>query len=336
MEFGLWFEPEMVNPDSDLARAHPDWLLRAGDRLPVPARHQQVLNLALPEVSAYLLERIDSLVAEYDIAYLKWDHNRDLVDAGSRRTGRAAVHDTTIALYALLAELKRRHPGLEIESCASGGARVDLGILEHTDRIWTSDNIDPLERLDIQRYTGVLVPPELMGAHISGPRSHSTHRRLELDLRAGVAFFGHLGIEWDIAKVDEKERRRLAEWVAAHKSRRDLLHRGVVVHADVADPSIDLRGVVAADGSRALFALTQVTTSQSSPAGRFTVPGLTPDRRYRVTLPEPIPALRGPGHAPLGWVAEPPVLSGRVLGTVGLERPVLYPAQLVLIELTAV
>jgi alpha-galactosidase len=336
MQFGLWFEPEMVNPDSDLARRHPEWILAAGDRMPVPGRHQQVLNLSLPAVTDYLLERIDALVTEYAIAYLKWDHNRDLVDPGDRSTGRAAVHDSTIALYGLLAELKRRHPGLEIESCASGGARVDLGILEHADRVWTSDNIDPIERLGIQRWTGIVVPPELMGAHISGPVSHSTRRTLGLDLRAGVALFAHLGIEWDIAALRDADRTRLRAWVDAHRRWRPLLHSGVVVSADVQDPSIDVRGVVAEDRSAALFALTQVTTSESSPAGRFTLPGLDPERRYRVVLPEPIPALHGPGQSPLAWAAEPLVHHGVALGTVGLQRPVLYPEQLILLELTAV
>jgi alpha-galactosidase len=336
MEFGLWFEPEMVNPDSDLARGHPDWLLAVDDRMPVPSRQQQVLNLALPEVSAYLLERLDFLIGQFGVAYVKWDHNRDLVDPGDSRTGRASVHATTVALYALLAELKRRHPALEIESCASGGARVDLGILQHTDRIWTSDCIDPLERLDIQRYTGIVVPPELMGAHISGPVSHSTHRDLSLDLRAGVAFFGHLGIEWDLVAAEKAELEQLRRWVTAHKERRRLLHTGRTVHADAPDAGVDLRGVVAQDGSAALFALTQITTSQSSPSGRLTLPGLDPELRYRVTLPEPIRSVVGPGESHVQWAEAPTVQSGRVLGIVGLQRPVLFPQQLLLIELTAV
>jgi alpha-galactosidase len=335
MEFGLWFEPEMVNLDSDLARRHPDWMLAAGNRTPVSGRHQQVLNLSIPEVATYLLERLDSLITECGIAYVKWDHNRELVDAGDQRTGRPAVHDTTAALYRLLAELKRRHPGLEIESCASGGARVDLGILEHTDRIWTSDCIDPIERLDIQRYTGIVVPPELMGEHISGPVSHSTRRTLPLELRAGVALFGHLGIEWNITELDDAELDRLRGWVGAHKERRELLHHGTTIHADSADPAFDLRGVVSTDRSRALFALTQVTTSRHSPAGRFSIPGLDPAQRYRVALAEPTPALDGPGQSALRWAEEPPVLTGLALGTVGLQRPVLYPEQLVLLEVTS-
>ncbi len=121
MEFGLWVEPEMVNLDSDLARAHPDWILRGREELPVPARQQYVLDLANPEAWQYVHDRLDALLAEYDIAYLKWDHNRDLVEAGDAATGRPRVHANVLALYRLFDELKRRHPGLEIESCASGG-----------------------------------------------------------------------------------------------------------------------------------------------------------------------------------------------------------------------
>jgi alpha-galactosidase len=149
MQFGLWFEPEMVNPDSDLYRAHPEWVLGAA-RLPPSWRHQQVLNLAHPDAYAYILERLDALLTEYDIAYLKWDHNRDVVDA--------PVHAQTLAVYRLLDELRARHPGVEIESCSSGGARVDLGILARIDRVWGSDSNDALERQHIQRWTALLLP----------------------------------------------------------------------------------------------------------------------------------------------------------------------------------
>jgi alpha-galactosidase len=149
MQFGLWVEPEMVNPDSDLYRAHPEWVLGAA-RLPPSWRHQQVLNLAHPDAYAYILERLDALLTEYDIAYLKWDHNRDVVDA--------PVHAQTLAVYRLLDELRARHPGVEIESCSSGGARVDLGILARTDRVWGSDSNDALERQHIQRWTALLLP----------------------------------------------------------------------------------------------------------------------------------------------------------------------------------
>lgn len=334
MEFGLWVEPEMVNLDSDLAREHPDWILRGRDELPVPARQQYVLDLAHPDAWQYLLDRLDALLAEYDIAYLKWDHNRDLLEAGAADTGRARVHENVAALYRLLAALKRRHPGLEIESCASGGARVDLGILEHTDRIWTSDTLDPIERLQIQKYTGLLVPTEIMGAHLTSPQVHSTHRRVTLDLSAGVALFGHFGIEWNLTKLDDPGLDRVARWVARHKAHRDLIHTGVMVHGDTPDAATDVRGVVARDATSALFTFTQVSTSVTYPPGRFTLPGLAPDRRYTVRIVAGSVA-DGPGQSALPWAEQPITLTGRQLGTVGLQAPVLYPAQLVLLELTA-
>ena len=139
MQFGLWFEPEMANADSDLVRAHPDWLLvdPGPGRRPADQRNQQVLDLARPEVFDYLLERMSSLVGEYDIDYIKWDHNLDLAEPV--HDGSAGTHAQTLAVYRLLDTLRARHPGLEIESCSSGGARVDPGILECADRIWGSD-----------------------------------------------------------------------------------------------------------------------------------------------------------------------------------------------------
>ncbi|KZE92026.1 Alpha-galactosidase [Agromyces sp. NDB4Y10] len=333
MEFGLWVEPEMVNLDSELARNHPDWILRGRDDLPVPARQQYVVDLANPDAWQYLLARLDALLAEYDIAYLKWDHNRDLLEAGSAHTGRARVHENVQALYRLLAELKRRHPGLEIESCASGGARVDLGILEHTDRIWTSDTLDPIERLQIQRYTGILVPTEMMGAHLTSPEVHTTGRTVQLDTSAGVALFGHFGVEWDLTTLDDAGLARVREWVDLHKRHRALIHTGTLVHGDTRDDTTDVRGVVAGDAASALFTFTQVTTSVTHPPGRFTLPGLDPDRRYAVR----IAAGRldhGPGQSTLPWAEQPIVLTGRQLGTAGLQAPVLFPGQLVLLELT--
>ncbi|MDN3482002.1 alpha-galactosidase [Arthrobacter sp. APC 3897] len=336
MQFGLWVEPEMVNPDSDLAREHPDWILGAGPHLPVSARQQQVLDLSNPSAWQHILEQLDAILTEYDIAYLKWDHNRDLLEAFSPATGRPAVHENVAALYRLLDELKARHPGVEIESCASGGARVDLGILEHTDRIWTSDCIDPLERLTIQKYTNLLVPYELMGAHISGPQSHSTGRRHDLALRAGVALPGHFGIEWDLTVLNPEELDEVAAWVETHKNHRDLLHTGRAVFADLADDTADVRGVIAADGSSALFTYTQVAASASYPAAPVTFPGLDENRRYRVRLTAPTAELAGPGQSPLAWTLQPIILTGRMLRSQGLQSPVLFPEQLLLIEFTAV
>ncbi len=212
MQLGLWVEPEMANLDSDLIREHPSWLLDVAfendsveGRSAPEWRGQHVLDVAQPEVSAYLLERLDALVTEYAIDFLKWDHNRDLHAAQHLdRTGTSGVrrvpgvHPQTAAVYALLDELRRRHPGLEIESCSSGGARVDLGVLARTDRVWASDTNDAIERQQIQFWTANLLPPELVGSHVGGPQSHTTDRVLDLPFRLATSLFGHAGIEWDL------------------------------------------------------------------------------------------------------------------------------------------
>ncbi|MBF4463109.1 MULTISPECIES: alpha-galactosidase [unclassified Rathayibacter] len=331
LQFGLWVEPEMVSLDSRLAREHPEWILGPAGHLPLPGRQQQVLDLSQQGAYDHVRDALDALLVEYPISYLKWDHNRDLLEAVSPATGRAAVHENVRALYRLLDELRARHPGLEIESCASGGARVDLGILARTDRIWTSDCIDPFERQTIQPYTQVVVPPELMGQHIGGPWSHSTKRVHSLAFRAGTALTGHLGIEWDVSLLDRAAEEELAAWVAFHREHRALLHSGVVVRADLADDAASLSGVVAVDRSSALFVYAQLRTGESYPPGRVTFPGLDPHRAYSVRLAPISSPLGGPGQSPLGWAVDGTVLSGHVLATVGVQAPVLDPEQLVVL-----
>ncbi|MGY0488517.1 alpha-galactosidase [Streptomyces sp. WG-D5] len=336
MEFGLWVEPEMVNPDSDLARAHPDWLLATGGRRPLTSRHQQVLDLAEPGAYAYILERLDALLTEYDIAYLKWDHNRDLIDAGHGPQGTPGVHAQTRAVYRLLDELRARHPRMEIESCSSGGLRVDLGILERTDRVWASDCIDPLERQQIQRWTAQLLPPELVGSHVGAPRSHTTGRTHDLAFRAGTALFASFGIEWDLTSATPAERAELARWVALYKEIRPLLHSGTTVRADSYDPALAVHGVVAPDRGDALFALVQLEAPLTSVPGTVRLPGLDPDRAYRVSVQAPgdAPRLRQTERTP--WTDAPLVLSGAALARVGVRAPALYPEQLLLVRVRAV
>ncbi|MBC9004917.1 alpha-galactosidase [Micromonospora aurantiaca (nom. illeg.)] len=338
MQFGLWVEPEMVNPDSDLFRAHPDWVLQAPGRLPPPWRHQQVLDLAHPDAYAYLLERLDAVLSEHDgLAYLKWDHNRDLTEAG--HAGRPGVHAQTLAVYRLLDELRARHPDVEIESCSSGGARVDLEILRRTDRVWASDCNDALERLSIQRWTGLLLPPELIGTHIGPERSHTTHRVHDLSFRAVTALFGHHGIEWDITAIDAVERAELAAWVALHKRLRPLLHTGRVVRVDHPDPAVQAHGVVAHDRNHAVYAVSRVATSAAQVPGAVRLPGLDPQRRYRVRPPAGVPEPALLELSPPGWLAWPGdgiTVSGSVLGTVGVQLPALHPEQALLLEVTVV
>lgn len=335
LQFGLWFEPEMVNPDSDLAREHPDWILATGNRMPPTARHQQGLNLGIPEAWNYLLERIDSILTEYDISYIKWDHNRDFVDGGNQQTGTAGIHEQTLGVYRLLDELKRRHPGVEIESCSSGGARVDLAILERTDRVWGSDSNDALERQKIQRYTQLLLPPELIGCHVGPPKAHTTGRTQSLAFRATTALFGHFGIEWDISLASPEEREELAGWVALHKALRPLLHTGRVVRADRGSDDFLLHGVVAQDGSHAVFSAVQVAQSITSDLGRVRLPGLDKDRTYRVSklaTPGPQPRHSAPWWQDGGTVQ----LNGAALAAVGVQVPAQWPETAVLLEVQAI
>jgi alpha-galactosidase len=333
MEFGLWVEPEMVNLDSDLFRAHPDWVLAPPGRLPPPWRHQQVLDLANPDCFAYLLERLDALLAGHDIAFLKWDHNRDLIDAG--HAGRPGVHAQTLAVYRLLDELRARHPGVEIESCASGGGRVDLGILGRTDRVWASDTNDALERQHIQRWTQLLVPPELVGSHVGPPRAHTTGRTHDLGFRVATALFGHFGIEWDVTAAPDEARRDLAEAIALYRRLRPLLHGGEVVRADHPDPAAYLHGVVGSDRAEAVYAYVQLAAAATETPGAARLPGLDPARRYRVV---PLRVAGGPRTTqvagPAWYEAGGVVLTGRALAEAGLQLPVLAPEQALLLHLT--
>jgi alpha-galactosidase len=300
MQFGLWFEPEMVNLDSDVARAHPDWVMATGGRTPVPARNQQVINLGIPECYAYIRDAIFAMLAEYDIGYIKWDHNRDLIDAGTQPSGRPGVHAQTLAVYRLIDEIKAAHPGLEIESCSSGGARVDLGILERTDRVWVSDCIDPHERQQMLRWTTQLIPPELMGSHIASQTSHTTGRTHELTFRAATAIFGHLGIEWDLRSASRADLAELAQWIAFYKEHRGLLLGGDLVRLDFPDGSLVAGGVVAHDKSRAIYSFALTDTHTTGTLGRLRLPGLDPAVRYRVS---PVLVGRPPFgvHPPRWW-----------------------------------
>ena len=216
MEFGLWVEPEMVNPNSDLYRAHPDWALHLPDLAQPTARNQLVLNMALAEVRDYLFGALDALLREVPIAYLKWDHNRDLAPAG----GAAQVAGS----YDLLARLHAAHPAVEIEGCAGGGGRSDAGLARYVHRFWTSDNIDAVSRAGMQRGFLAFLPPELMGSHVGASPAHATGRSQVLGFRAAVAMPGHFGVELDPRRLDERDRAALADWIGFYKQWRHVLH----------------------------------------------------------------------------------------------------------------
>jgi len=247
------------------------------------------------------------------------------------------VHDQTLAVYALMDRLKKSNPGLEIESCSSGGARVDLGVLRHTDRFWTSDCNDALERQHIQRWTQLLIPPELLGTHVGPPTAHTTGRTQDLAFRADTAFFGHFGIEWDIDAAGEADQASLTQLIADHKRLRSLLHTGTVVNADHPDPAATVHGVVATDRSAAVFCYAQLTMSLPEIPAPAMLVGLDPDRTYRVVPLMPVGPSALVERVPPPWLSAGEVtLTGRMLSTVGLPMPVLRPEQALLLEVSAV
>lgn len=335
MEFGIWVEPEMVNPDSDLYRAHPDWVLAAPGYEPVTGRHQLVVDLARPDAFDHVLGQLDALLRDHDIAFVKWDMNRDHVQA-TGADGAAGTHAQTLAVYRLLDELRARHPSVEVESCSSGGGRIDFEMLRRTERVWTSDCNDALERQTIQRGASMLVPPELMGAHIGPPRAHTTGRTHRLSFRAVTALTGHLGIEWNLLELDADELDRLRGWVALHRRHRPLLHGGDVVRFDPDDPdspSSFAGGVYAADRSEALVVVAQLRTAMSLQPDPLRLPGLDPDARYRVTLAAPAGGVHGPARHQPEWTRTGLVVSGRQLAAHGLQLPALHPETAVVVHL---
>jgi alpha-galactosidase len=266
------------------------------------------------------------VLSAYEIDYVKWDHNRDLLDAGSAPpSGRAAAHEPTLAYYALLDELRTRHPGVAWESCASGGGRIDLGVVERVQRFWTSDLTDALARQRIQRWTAQLIAPEYLGAHVSAPVSHQTGRSFSLDFRAATAFFGAFGVEWDLTTATETELERLRGWIELHKHWRPTMHGGVVVRCDGLPDDALAHGVIAQDRRRALFAYVQLDLPTRTRPVQLRIPGLDPAVRYRLSYVDPT------GEKP--WHGVP--VSGAALAQVGVSLPIPAPLTVTLLQLVA-
>ena len=325
MEFGLWFEPEMVNPDSDLFRKHPDWVLHCEGVDQVPFRNQLALDLTRHEVSAYLFSRIDALLSEYQISYIKWDMNRDLHHPGSQ--GRAVAGAQTHAVYALMQKVRDAHPHVEIESCSSGGGRADYGVLARTDRIWTSDSNDALDRQLIQRGASHFFPVEVLGSHV-GPRTcHITGRKLSMELRVATALFGHMGVELNLLKAPDYELETLADGIALYKALRQRLHSGSFFRLDT-PAHTNAVSVVAEDQSSALLSWCQLTGHRETEPGRIRFVGLDPAACYRLRIIWPAPA-KTPTTPSIIDVADlngaGTVYSGEALMTIGLQAPVLLP-----------
>jgi len=316
MRFGLWVEPEMVNADSNLARAHPDWILGPADQ--TTGRNQLVLDMGRAEVRAHLFGMLDALLTAHRIDCLKWDHNRLLpvVDAAQ-----------TEGVYALLDRLRAAHPGVEIESCAAGGGRIDAGILARTHRVWLSDCVDPVERLRIQADAALLLPGAIVGSHVGAAKAHTTGRVQPIGFRARVAALRHFGFEMDLRALTEAEAAVLAGVTRWWKANRDWLMRADILRLDSADPAVVAEMHLAEDGARFLLAAGVAGMSRQILPRPLCLTGLEPEARYEMTLLNPEDAPRqSRGMAALQH--GPLVLSGRALMDGGLRLPVAWPSTL--------
>ena len=334
MEFGIWVEPEMVNENSDLFRSHPDWILHVPPYHQPVGRYQYVLNLARREVSEYLFGALSKLLTQYPgIKYLKWDMNRDLTLPGGQG-GHPSVHAQTLAVYELLRRVRERHPFVEIESCASGGARVDFGILEGTCRLWASDTNDAHERVRIQRGLSYFFPPIIVGSHVGPSTCHQTRRKLSLPFRCAVALTGHMGMEMDLRELSPEEFATMKNWIGRYKLYRELLHRGAIRRIATDDPAIYAHVVIDEDRERFLLFAFFTETTLDSVQGPLRITGLNPSRLYELSLwekPETPSPLMREFDSPL--VSETPAtVSGSFLEQVGIVLPVGFPDSAVVLE----
>jgi alpha-galactosidase len=295
-----------------------------------------VLDLSRDEVRQHVFEAITAVLSAYPVDAVKWDHNRDLLEAGSGVLGGApVVHRQTLGFYALLDDLRAAHPGIDWESCASGGGRVDLGVLERVQRIWTSDMTDAVARQQIQRWTTQLVAPEYVGAHVSSPTSHTTGRTLGLDFRAATALFGSFGFEWDLTEATEDDLDRLTDWVRRYQRFRPMLHSGRVVRPESPDPTVLLHGVLAADRSEALVAHVQLDEPAHNRGVSVRVPGLDPLAAYDVRWEGPVAPTAVSMSSPLpeSGPTDGVAVTGRALADRGFWVPRRRPETVTLVHL---
>ncbi|MEL7274196.1 MAG: alpha-galactosidase [Pseudomonadota bacterium] len=335
MEFGLWVEPEMVNPKSTLYKNHPDWVLKLDPYPLMTGRNQFVLDLTNTDVTDYLYERLASLLNEYRISYLKWDMNRDLVLPGDR-TGNAAVHRQTSELYRLIDRLRTGFPHVEIESCASGGGRVDYEILKRTHRFWTSDSNDAVERTRIQNGFSYFLPPEVMGSHIGPAWCHTSGRGFHPHFRALVASYGHMGLELDLTKIDENDRAIFADAVARYKNDRTLWHTGTYHRIHTVDEALIGAATISEDQNAARVVMMQIDRPRAVVPPPVAIPGLDPEKNYRVTLQTPREIATKASRQFNNPIMDGGfVMSGSVLGSAGVQLPVFYAQTGVALSLEA-
>jgi len=320
MGFGIWFEPEMINPNSNIFRAHPDWALGGEDQ--IMGRQQMALNMALPAVQSFLFSRIGDVLARHDIEYIKWDHNRVLPMPDAAQTRGS---------YALLDRLRREFPHVEIESCASGGGRIDFGILERTQRVWLSDSNDAVERLAIQHNAAIFLPMAVTGSHV-GPRTcHTSGRTLDIRFRAWVAAQRHMGFEMDPRELTKEEAGVLRDVTGWWKANRDWMYGADILRLDSADPAVMAEQHLEDGGAQfVVFAGKAATSAQIAPRP-LRLTRLTPDAKYRIELINRADV----GHLSRGANAlktGPLVVSGAYLMYHGLTLPWSFPERMWVIK----
>ena len=288
MKFGLWFEPEMVNKDSQLYRTHPDWLLAVPDRQPHHGRNQFVLDYSRPEVVDEIFERLSAVIEEAQLDYIKWDMNRPLTDVFSsawpaEQQGEI-FHRYVLGVYDLYERLISRYPYLLFESCSSGGGRFDPGMLYYAPQAWTSDDSDAIERLKIQYGTSLLYPLSSMGAHVSIVPNHQTNRLTPLKTRGNVAFFGSFGYELDLNQLSPGELAEVREQIAFYKRHRELIHNGTFyrLQSPFKGDGQTAWMVVSQDQNTALLGTFKVLNQVNRSHQRLQLKGLAADKVYRL------------------------------------------------------
>ena len=287
VQFGLWFEPEMISPDSELYRAHPDWCLHVPDRRRTQARSQLILDFSRQEVCDAVVESLSNILANAPISYVKWDMNRNMTEIGSAslppQRQRETAHRYMLGVYSVMEQVTTAFPHVLFESCSGGGGRFDPGMLYYMPQTWTSDDTDAVERLKIQYGTSLVYPISTMGAHVSAVPNHQIGRVTSLEMRGHVAMSGNFGYELDLTKFTDAEKTAVKEQVAFYKSVRALVQNGDMYRLRSPFEGNDTAWMfVSADRSDALLGHFRVLAEPNPASCRIKLRGLCPDTMYRL------------------------------------------------------
>ena len=288
LKFGLWIEPEMTNKDSDLYRAHPDWLLAEQGKRICHSRTQYVLDFSKKEVREYIGDMLENLLAEVPVSYIKWDMNRTFSEVFSNGNDREyqgkVCHKYILGVYELYERLTSRFPHVLFESCASGGARFDPGMLYYAPQGWTSDDTDAIERLKIQYGTSMVYPVSCMGSHVSASPNHKTNRVTPIETRADVAYFGTFGYELDLLKLGEEDKAEIRRQIAFMKEKRDLIQKGTFYRLKSPFEGNETAWmIVSEDQKKALVGYYRVMQPVNVGFKRLKLKGLKEDTCYKVS-----------------------------------------------------